>query len=119
MNLGSLLDKNSKISKMWKTIVQVWIKNKREPIYKKLAENANQIDFSNNRQPSTAGFTIFQQLGWLKETEKKGNSYYYAVVDEKSHDKYLEKHKNKQMPICPNCGQPAPNYFCFTCNQNV
>ena len=119
MNLGSLLDKKSKISNMWKTIVKVWIKNKKEPIYKKLAGNANQIDFSNNRQPSTAGFTIFVSLGWLKEVGKKSNSYFYMVQDENAHEKYLKKFLGQDMPICPNCGQPTPNNFCFTCNQHI
>jgi len=119
IRLGSLLEKNSKISNMWKTIVKVWIKNKRKPIYKKMAEDDNQKDFGNNRQPGTAAFTLFESLKWIKEVGKRRNSYLYEVTDDDALKKYLKKFLGKNMPICLVCGQPAPNNFCFTCNQPV
>ena len=88
--LGSLADKESKISKMWKVILKVWKNNNNQPIYKKMAEDEDQKIFSNNRQPSTADFSIFEHLRWLKEVGKKSNTIYYNITDENVHDKFLK-----------------------------
>lgn len=87
--LYSLTDLESKITKMWQIILKVWRDNNKKPIYKKMAEDEDQKIFSNNRQPSTAGFSVFEHLGWLKEVGKKGNIIYYDVTDENAHDKFL------------------------------
>ena len=87
--LGDLKDPESRIAKMWQVILKVWIENEKTPIWKKLAEDADQKVFGNNRQPSTCGFQIFEYLDWLKESGKKGNIIYYVVTDDKAHDKFL------------------------------
>lgn len=87
--LGDLKDPESRISKMWQVILRVWIENERKPIWKKKAEDADQKVFGNNRQPSTCGFQIFEHLGWLKETRKKGNVIYFVVTDENAYNKFL------------------------------
>jgi len=54
-----------------------------------MAEDTDQKVFGNNRQPSTCGFQIFEYLGWIKESGKKGNIIYYVVTDEKAYEKFL------------------------------
>lgn len=87
--LGSLTDKQSTITKMWKVILKIWKNNDKNPIYKKMAEDAAQKIFGNNRQPTTAGFSIFEHYDWLKEVGKKGNIIYYQITDEDAYDKFL------------------------------
>jgi len=114
-DLGSIKDEDSRISKMWKVIVQVWHKNQKQPIYKKLAENKDQVTFGNNRQPAVAGFTIFVKFGWLQEVSRKGKQIFYNIIDEKSHQEIL----NGKIPICPRCGSPAPDHFCHYCDSPI
>lgn len=78
--LGDLKDKESRIAKMWKVILKVWVENNKKPIWKKLAEDADQKTFGNNRQPSTCGFQIFEHLGWLKESGKKAIRYILSLL---------------------------------------
>lgn len=87
--LGDLKDPQSRIAKMWKVILKIWIKNKKMRIWKKMAEDADQKVFGNNRQPSTCGFQIFEYLGWIKESGKKGNIIYYVITDEEAYEKFL------------------------------
>lgn len=87
--LGDLKDRESRIAKMWKVILNVWIENQKNPIWKKLAEDANQTVFGNNRQPSTCGFQIFEYLGWLKEDGKRRNTIYYVITDDDAHENFL------------------------------
>ena len=91
INLGDLKDPESRIAKMWKVILEVWITNNREPIWKKRAEDANQTVFGNNRQPATCGFQIFEYMGWLKEKRKKGNTIYYDIIDDQSYSNFLRE----------------------------
>ena len=89
IQLGDLKDPKSRIAKMWKVILKVWKKYKQTPIWKKRVEDADQTIFGNNRQPSTCAFQIFEHLGWLKESGKKGNMIYFVVIDENVYDKFL------------------------------
>lgn len=113
--LGSIKDKNSRLSKMWIVILSVWIDGNKKPIYKKLAEDKDQKTFGNNRQPATAGFTIFNKFGWLEETSRRGKQIFYKISDEKSHEDII----NGKTPICPRCGRPSPNRFCNYCNAPI
>ncbi len=112
---GSVLDKNSKINNMWKTILKVWKKNDCKPIFKKMAEDANPTDFLNNRQPGTAAFEIFRKFKWIHEVDRKGKQIFYQIDKP---EEYLEI-INKKIPICPRCGLPAPDNFCLNCNLPV
>lgn len=112
---GSLVDSDSTIINMWKTIIKVWNKNNHKPIYKKMAEDVNQKAFGNNRQSGTAAFEIFQRFGWLHEETRKGKQIFYQIDKP---DEYLEIINNK-IPICPRCGLPAPGKFCMNCNLPV
>jgi len=91
INLQSLKEKDSRITKMWRVIVKVWKRNNKEPIYKKMAEDEDQTVFGNNRQPSTCAFQIFEHLKWLKEVGKKGNKIFYQVTDEDAYEKFEKK----------------------------
>lgn len=112
---GSFLDNDSTVLNMWKTIVKVWKKNNQQPVYKKMAEDANQTDFGNNRQAGTAAFEIFRKFGWIHEVSKKGKQIFYQIDKP---DEYLDI-INKKIPICPRCGLPAPSNFCMNCNLPV
>ncbi len=114
-DLGSIKDKQSIISTMWTVIVQVWKDSKKQPIYKKMAEDKDQKTFGNNRQRGTAGFAIFLKFRWVKEVSRKGKQVFYQIVDEKAHNRIL----TKKIPICPRCGMPAPDNFCLNCKQPV
>lgn len=109
---GSLMDSDSTILKMWKTVVKIWKKNKKQPIYKKMAEDVNQKDFNNNRQPGTAAFEIFRKFGWIHETGKKGKQIFYQIDKP---DEYLDI-LTKKILICSRCGLPAPDKFCINCD---
>ena len=113
--LGSIKDKQSTISKMWIVILEVWKRNKKEPIYKKMAEDKDQRTFGNNRQPATAGFTIFLKFGWIREVSRKGKQIFYDIVDEDVYDKLI----TNEIEICPRCGLPAHNHFCLNCNMRI
>lgn len=86
--LGSLKERDSKISKMWRVVIKVWKKNDKEPIWKKMAEDEDQTIFGNNRQPSTCAFQLFEHLKWIKEIGKKGNKMLYQIIDEDGWEKY-------------------------------
>lgn len=88
INMESLRERNSKISKMWRVIVRVWKRDGKKPIWKKKAEDEDQPTFGNNRQPSTCAFQIFEYLGWIKEIGKKGNKILYQVIEEDGWEKY-------------------------------
>ena len=81
IDMGSLAEEESRISKMWKIILEVWKNKPSDTIYKKMAEDKDQKLFGNNRQPSTACFHIFEYLGKLKEVGKYRNSILYIVVE--------------------------------------
>lgn len=91
ITLGSLKEKDSRISKMWRILIKVWRRNNKEPIWKKLAEDEDQQVYGNNRQPATCAFQIFEQLKWIKEVKKTGNKMLYQVVDEDAWEKFQKK----------------------------
>ncbi len=112
---GSLQEQDSRIVQMWKTVLKVWNQNNREPIYKKQAEDINQKDFENNRQPGVAAFVLFTKFGWIHEVSRKGKQVFYQIDKP---DEYLDI-INKKVPICSRCGMPAPDKFCINCNQPI
>ncbi|MBI5146779.1 MAG: hypothetical protein HZA84_06115 [Thaumarchaeota archaeon] len=114
-SFGSLLDNDSKIIRMWKTVLKVWEKYNREPIYKKQAEDINQTDFENNRQPGAAAFALFIRFGWIHEVGRKGKQVFYQIDKPEEHLDLIKK----RIPICPRCGIPAPDRFCVYCNLPV
>lgn len=87
MCLG-LRDKQSKITDMRRVILKVWYDNREQPTYKKMAEYAAPKLFVDNRQAFTAGFSIFEHPGWLKESGKRGNKIYYDITDRNAYNKY-------------------------------
>ena len=112
---GSLIDENSRVIKMWKTILEVWNNNDCKPIFKKMAEDNNQKDFGNNRQAGSAAFEMFRKFGWIHEVDRKGKQIFYQIDKP---DDYLEIIK-KKIPICPRCGMPAYDNYCLNCNLPV
>ena len=112
IDFGSIAVKNSRIHKMWKTVVGVWNENDKKPVWKKLAEDKNQNDFGNNRQPATAAFQIFLYLGWIEKTHQKGKQVFYQIIKPKEIDKII----TGDIPICYKCGRPAIGYYCPHCN---
>lgn len=114
-NFGSLLDEDSKIMRMWKTVLEVWNENNREPIFKKQAEDRNQKDFDNNRQPGVAAFTLFVKFDWIHEVSRKGKQIFYQIDLPEAYLDIL----NKKTPICPRCSMPSPDKFCLFCNSPV
>ena len=78
--LGSLEDKGSKISKIWKAVLKVSKTKKGEPIIRKWVENIEQKACGNNRLPSRSAFQIFVHLGWLEISSRKGNIIFYQVT---------------------------------------
>lgn len=113
--LGSIKEKNSKISQMWKTILEVWYNGDKKSIFKKMAEDKNQKVFGNNRQPATAAFVIFSKFGWIKEVSRKGKQIFYDIIDDESYEHIL----NNKIPICPKCGMPAKGNYCVNCKYTI
>lgn len=111
----SLLDMDSRIVRMWKSVLKVWSENNNEPIYKKQVEDINQKDYNNNRQPGLAAFTLFVKFGWIHEVSRKGKQIFYQIDKP---DGYLEI-INKKTPICSRCSIPAPDKFCIHCDVPV
>ena len=112
---GSFLDNDSRIIRMWKTVLDVWNQNNCESIYKKQAEDVNQKDFDNNRQPGVAAFTLFTRFGWMHEVSRKGKQVFYQIDKP---DEYLEI-IDKKIPLCRRCGLPAHDNFCINCDHPI
>lgn len=112
---GSILEQDSKIIRMWKTVLEIWNQNNQEPIFKKQVEDINQKDYHNNRQPGIAAFTLFVKFGWIHEVSRKGRQIFYQVDKP---DEYLDI-INKKVSLCSRCGMPSPDTFCNNCNLHV
>ena len=113
MNFGSLEDRDSKITKMWKTIHSL---GKRElTFYKKQAEDMDQKAFGNNRQPATASFSIFCYLGWLKEVKQHGKTIYYSLDKDNLHDALV----SGRAYACHMCAKVYLERYCDNCKTNI
>lgn len=77
--MGSITDKNSRISKIWRATTKVAEMNK-GPFIRKWVENMDQQACGNNRLPSRAAFKIFEHLGRLEEVYTRGRVAYYRVA---------------------------------------
>ena len=78
--LGSMIDENSRIMKIWSATLKVSKINKGKPFIRKWVENIEQQACGNNRLFSRSAFYIFVHLKWLEVTEKKGDIIYYKVI---------------------------------------
>ncbi len=77
--LGSISDKNSRISKIWQAVIKVSNTNNDKPFIRKWVENIEQKACGNNRLPSKCAFRIFIHLNWLKIVHQKGRVNYYKI----------------------------------------
>ncbi|MDE0396198.1 MAG: hypothetical protein OXL96_00180 [Candidatus Poribacteria bacterium] len=112
-NLGSLTDKDSRITKMWK-IVRDLGQGERE-FYKKQAEDLDQRTFGNNRQPATAAFNIFVYLGWIREFRRRGKQVFYLLAKADLHDAFV----NGQAYVCHECSKIYSNRYCDSCEKPI
>lgn len=85
--MGSLEDKNSRITKIWRAVLKVSKINKDNQFIRKWVENIEQEACGNNRLPSRSAFQIFVHLNWLEVVGRKGNTVYYRVTKKGNNEK--------------------------------
>ena len=112
-NLGSLEDRDSRISKMWKIIHGLG--KTQLTFYKKQAEDLDQRTFGNNRQPATASFNIFYYLGWLKEVKRRGKQVFYALDKDAVHDALMDH----DAYVCRGCSRIYRARYCDHCESAI
>ena len=113
INLGSLTNNESRITRMWEVIRSLG--NENTTFYKKQAEDLDQQAFGNNRQPAVAAFGIFTYLGWIKEVERRGKSIIYELDKDNLYDNLI----NNRGHICLRCGRVLPDRYCTFCNSPI
>ena len=111
INLGSLKDPESKITRMWNVIRGLGKDG--STFYKKQAEDLDQKAFGNNRQPGTAAFEIFKHLGWIKEVERRGTQIFYKLDQDSLYDDLI----NNRGYVCFRCARVWPGPYCDVCDK--
>lgn len=79
IDLGSIIDTNSRIMKIWKAVCKISKSVDHVPFFRIDVEKLDQDSCGNNRLPSKSAFEIFEYLGWLKN-QKHGNRLKYKII---------------------------------------
>lgn len=93
--LGSLKDKNSRITNIWNATLQAAKEANGEPFVRKRVEDIDPKNCGNNRLPSKAAFDVFSYKKWLTKITK-GKKTLYQLNTVKSKSKLSDKNELKQ-----------------------
>lgn len=90
INLGSLKDLDSRISKILKATITVAKESEDGNLFRKQVEDREQKACGNNRQPSKAAFDIFVKLGFLTIVgQKRRQTTLYKLNEENIPSQFL------------------------------
>ena len=113
VKLGSLLNPDSKIRRMWVAVQSIGQDG--SVFYKKQAEDLDQRAFGNNRQGAVAAFNIFVYLGWIKAVKRTGKQVFYKLDRTELYDALV----SGQGHTCGRCSRVCLDRYCAKCSVHI
>ena len=83
IHMGSLNDPNSHISRLWRAVISVSQENKEGTFILQDIQDKDRIACGNNRQRGKIALSIFRKLGYIQQSEFKGNSIRFKLSGKK------------------------------------
>jgi hypothetical protein len=91
IHMGSLNDPNSYIARLWRAVISVSEENKEGTFILQDIQDKDRIACGNNRQRGKIALSIFKKLGYIQQSEFKGNSIRFKVSGKKPYSITLDE----------------------------
>jgi hypothetical protein len=91
IHMGSLNDPNSYIARLWRAVLSVSEENKEGTFILQDIQDKDRIACGNNRQRGKIALSIFKKLGYIQQSDFKGNSIRFKVSGKKPYSITLDE----------------------------
>jgi hypothetical protein len=89
--MGSINDPNSYISRLWRAVLSVSEENNEGTFILQDIQDKDRMACGNNRQRGKIALSIFKKLGYIQQSEFKGNSIRFKVSGRKPYSITLDE----------------------------
>ena len=89
--MGSINDPNSYISRLWRAVLSVSEENNGGTFILQDIQDKDRMACGNNRQRGKIALSIFKKLGYIQQSEFKGNSIRFKVSGRKPYSITLDE----------------------------
>ena len=91
IHMGSLNDPNSHIARLWRAAISVSEESKEGTFILQDIQDKDRIACGNNRQRGKIALAIFRKLGYIQQSELKGNSIRFKLSGKKPYSITLDE----------------------------
>jgi hypothetical protein len=89
--MGSINDPNSYISRLWRAVLSVSEENNKGTFILQDIQDKDRMACGNNRQRGKIALSIFKKLGYIQQSQFKGNSIRFKVSGRKPYSITLDE----------------------------